>query len=421
MSADRLWVYLSDRPVGQLDRNDGRLSFTYGDDAHAPLSVTMPVRAEPYDDASSRAFFQNLLPEGAWRAALCRQLRLAEHDDFGLLMAIGADCAGAVALHPDPDWAPDCGRYAPLAIDELRRWAQNPAAGPAFAMAPGLRLSLAGAQDKLLIHIEDGAPYVCEGGAPSTVVLKPDIRDALTAIELSGFNELLTMSLAAACGLDTANCFWFAGSYAVERFDRARHSNVWTRLHQEDFAQISGTPALAKYEHDGGPGWRDCFSILNRHSAVPARDRLELLRRMLFNLCVGNFDAHAKNFALLHASDGHVRLAPAYDLVNTQIYPHLSRELAMTIGGIADPRRLDAAAWARFGADAGLRPPVIARYATAVTGAVRTALTQLLGIVEQRNPAIQDELYPARRRQQFFEEYAGVVRENCAVLEASFA
>lgn len=419
MNGNRLWVFLSERPVGQLDNEGGQLTFRYHADAHAPVSVTMSLRDEPYNDETTRAFFQNLLPEGAWRAALCRQLRVAEHDDFGLLRAVGADCAGAVALHADPEWRPTQGHYTPLSADELRSWTRNPAGRPAFAAAPGLRLSLAGAQDKLLVHMEDGLAFLCEAGAPSTVILKPDIQDGLSGIELSGLNELLTMTLADACGLESANAFWFAGSYAVKRFDRSKQDTAWIRLHQEDFAQLSGTPTLAKYEQQGGPGWRECFSLLDEHASVSARDRLELLRRLLFNLVVGNFDAHAKNFALLHALDGSVRLSPAYDLVNTEMYPTLSRELAMNIGGIVEPQRLDAAAWARFGADTRLRPTVIAHFANAITGAIRQSIDGLLSSVEAANPALLEDIYPARRRQQFFADYARRVRANCDVLERS--
>ncbi|MEX0900746.1 MAG: HipA domain-containing protein [Gammaproteobacteria bacterium] len=420
MNGNRLWVFLSDQPIGHLDNEGGQLAFCYRADAPAPVSVTMPLRAEPYLDEITRAFFQNLLPEGAWRAALCRQLRIAEHDDFGLLRAVGADCAGAVALHADPEWRPRQGRYAPLAVDELRNWTRNPAGRPAFTSAPGLRLSLAGAQDKLLVHMDDGLAYLCEDGAPSSVILKPDIQDPLSGIELSGLNELLTMTLADACGLETATVFWFAGSYAVKRFDRAPQDAAWVRLHQEDFAQLSGTPTLAKYEQQGGPGWRECFSLLDQYASVPARDRLELLRRLLFNLLVGNFDAHAKNFALLHAIDGSVRLSPAYDLVNTELYPALSRELAMSIGGEAAPSRLDAAAWARFGVDTRLRPTVIARFASTITGAIRQSIDGILATVEAANPALVEDVYPARRRQQFFADYVRRVRANCDLLERSF-
>ena len=137
------------------------------------------------------------MPEGSWRDALARQLGVSPDDDFGLLSAIGAECAGAVALRNQPDWVPEQARYSKPAKLELAKWMKNPAARPQLKATPGLRLSLAGAQDKLLIHIDQGRAFLCEGGAPSTVILKPDILDPFNQIELSALNELLAMRLAA--------------------------------------------------------------------------------------------------------------------------------------------------------------------------------------------------------------------------------
>lgn len=420
MKPDCLWVFLQDRPVGQLVRDRDGMQFTYLDNGPAAISVTLPRRDEPYPDQACRPFFQNLLPEGAWRQALCRALRIPDADDFRLLAAIGVDCAGAVALHDDPDWRRGRGHYRPLAAAELRRWVLDPTARPRVDAAPGLRLSLAGAQDKILIHLDDAAAYQCENGAPSTVILKPDIDDRHNAVELSGLNELLTMQIARACGLRVAEPLWYSAAYAVRRFDRREHADGWARLHQEDFAQISRVSANSKYEADGGPGWRLCFGILDNHARVPARDRLELLARLMFNLCIGNNDAHAKNFALLHDDGERPALAPAYDLLNTQVYPRLAPQMAMTVGGAATLQELNADAWARFGAEVGLRPPVLAGAAGAMTTAVRLHLPTLLERVESEFPEIADDLYPARRRRQFFHDYSEVVTQNCARLDVSF-
>jgi len=165
-----LFVFLSDRRIGVLHDRAGNLEFVYEPGVTAPLSVNLPVRAEPYDNASCRAFFDNLLPEGSWRQSICRQLRIDERNDFQLLVALGAECAGAVALHPDPDWTPAKGVYKETTEAELRKWVLNPAARPSLEASPGLRLSLAGAQDKMLLHLDGTTPRLCEGGAPSTVI-----------------------------------------------------------------------------------------------------------------------------------------------------------------------------------------------------------------------------------------------------------
>lgn len=417
----RLWVFLSDRRIGSLDDHAGDMQFTYEASVQTPLSVNLPVRGEPYSNAECRAFFDNLLPEGSWRQSICRQLRIDEKNDFQLLVAIGTECAGAVSLHPDPDWTPAQGSYKKTTEAELRQWALNPASRPSLQASPGLRLSLAGAQDKMLFHLDADTPYLCEDGAPSTIILKPDIRDTLNAVELSALNELLSAHLARKCGLNAVDAFWYAGAYAVRRYDRVLVDGAWTRLHQEDFAQIAGVPSASKYEEHGGPGWRACFNILDTKVSVPATQRIELINHLFFNQCLGNNDAHAKNFALLHRLDGGgPRLAPAYDLLCTQVYGTLSKTMAMAIGGEQHPDQLDRAAWVRFGRDTGFSFPALRRFAGSMAERAKAMLPALLAEVEAASSAVKSDVYPLTRRAKFFKHYAAVVANNCDRLAKSF-
>lgn len=102
------------------------------------------------------------------------------------------------------------------------------------------------------------------------------------------------------------------------------------RLHQEDFAQALGVPSQRKYASEGGPTFRHIFGLLRSAATRPARDVLKLTDAAIFNLIIGNADAHAKNFSLLHAG-ATVRLAPLCDLLSTISYPELSAKLAMKI------------------------------------------------------------------------------------------
>ncbi len=413
----RLWVFLSDRRIGSLDDQSGRLTFTYGPSVTTPLSVHLPIRTDPFDDAQCRPFFNNLLPEGSWRQAVCRQLRIDENNDFALLKALGSECAGAVTLDQDPDWAPDKGNYKQTTEADLRRWVLNPAARPSIQATPGLRLSLAGAQDKLLIYLDRDAPYLCEGGAPSNVILKPDIQDNFNSVKLSGFNELLSTTLARKCGLNAAEPFWYAAAYAVHRYDRVTVDGKMTRLHQEDFAQITGVPSASKYEEHGGPGWKSSFAIIDAHAAVPARDRLELLNRLLFNICLGNNDAHSKNFALLHDLGGRrPSLAPAYDLVCTMVYPMLSKDMAMKIGGQPNPNVLDGEAWARFCNDTGFTSAPLKKFSVEMATRIKSSLQGLETKVEEAHPGLKEDIYPGRRRTAFFKSYSAVIKKNCDLL-----
>jgi serine/threonine-protein kinase HipA len=132
------------------------------------------------------------------------------------------------------------------------------------------------------------------------------------------------------------------------------------RLHQEDFAQALAVPSQRKYASEGGPTFRDIFALLREAATRPARDLLRLLDATIFNLIIGNADAHAKNFSLLHV-DGTVRLAPLYDLLSTVAYPDLSPKLAMKIAKKATLEEIEPRHWDRFADETGMGAPYLHR------------------------------------------------------------
>jgi serine/threonine-protein kinase HipA len=135
-------------------------------------------------------------------------------------------------------------------------------------------------------------------------------------------NEATCLRLAAACELAVpeAELLDVAGLpvLAVRRYDRqdSPDGHIPARLHQEDGCQATATPPGLKYEEQGGPALRDLASLL-RNFGDP-RDVASLLRRTTFNMAVGNADAHAKNFSVLHDPDSpEIGLAPLYDVLST--------------------------------------------------------------------------------------------------------
>jgi len=130
------------------------------------------------------------------------------------------------------------------------------------------------------------------------------------------------------------------------------------RVHQEDFCQALGVPPEKKYANEGGPTFADCFSLLRTTSAVPGPDLLGLLDAAIFNVIVGNADAHGKNFSILHRNTG-PRLAPLYDLLSTAFYPEFAATFAMKIGRRSSLGELDAKGWKRFADDAGIGWPLV--------------------------------------------------------------
>jgi len=209
---------------------------------------------------------------------------------------------------------------------------------PLLAGDDGLRLSLAGAQDKIAVGLHGDKITLIKGTSPTTHILKPVIGD----IKDSVHNELFCMRLAKLVGINVpATEIRYVNDtpyFLVERYDRVQDSNgKIRRLHQEDFCQALGIMPEIKYEREGGPGFARCQEVLRTHSAKPAVDQIALLERLIFNYLIGNSDAHGKNFSLLYSGGNKPKLAPAYDLLSTAVYPDLSVKMAMKIGGKYKP------------------------------------------------------------------------------------
>lgn len=328
------------RETGRLARQRGTLSFSYTPEARALgdglplLSVSMPTRGRAYNGAVPAAFFEGLLPEGEARRMIAYDFDLAEQDVMGLLRKLGRDCAGALVILPEGEEPETAGEPEP--IDEASVATRLAALRHApLGVDERVRVSLAGAQEKLLLaRLKDGWGLPVNG-APSTHILKtahPIWAQAIT-------NEGFCLRIAHHSGVPAAGATIesFAGREAlvIERYDRATGSEGVVRLHQEDFCQAHGLDSRHKYEDARGPSLRRCADTLARWSS--GRDQLErLLEIVTINLLVGNADAHAKNLSLLHGPDGQIILAPAYDLMSTIYYEQVSPVIGMFVNGIRD-------------------------------------------------------------------------------------
>lgn len=349
--ARTLKVYFDGELVGRLTQDgSGQMRFQYDNawrekpDAMA-LSRSLPLRAEPFTQKECRGFFGGTLPEEGNRKVIARILGISDKNDFAMLEQIGGECAGAISFHAEDEViSADAQRYRELGDDELAKVLRELPRRPLMAGEDGIRLSLAGAQDKIAVRVDDGRISIPRGSAPSSHILKP----AIDTWEGVVFNEAFCMRLARACDLNTSHVeigkVEEIDYLLVRRYDRVRNkageeaseeAGAIRRVHQEDFCQALGVPSEKKYQSEGGPSLTACFELLREASTVPALDLRDLLDAVIFNLLIGNHDAHAKNFSLLYLPGGEVRLAPLYDLVCTVFYPELTDKMAMKIGGEA--------------------------------------------------------------------------------------
>jgi serine/threonine-protein kinase HipA len=350
--------------VGTLRPIDGVLEFEYARhwlkraDAF-PLSPRLALRDEPWRGDEVAFFFANLLPEGPVLDALLQLRRLPRGNLYRLLEAFGRECAGAFSIVPEAevDNAPGEPCYTQYSrrqlTADLAKLRDNI---PLLGSHAKLRLSLAGAQNKIPVRYADGQLSLPVGNAPTTHILKP----ALQPVRLfphSVLNEAFCLRLAGALGMQVPNIVVLQEPEPVlliERYDRKITNGNVERLHQLDLCQLDGVLPANKYESDGGPGYRECFAMIDAFSASPAVDRLRLVDWTIFNYLVGNADAHAKNLSMLYGVGGHLRLAPAYDLLATSYWKELSDKMAMAIGGERRPAWVHARHWQRLCEGVGL-------------------------------------------------------------------
>lgn len=373
----QLAVWLLGEHIGTLAQIEGRLRFSYTTDwleknttkdgsggDTIPLSQSLPLRAEPFDDRAARPYFAGLLPEGHKRNLIAQALHVSGKNDFGLLDGIGGECAGAVTLlepGQNPETTDSAGEVRWLDGAQLLRLLAEMPKRPMLAGEDGIRLSLAGAQDKLPVVAESNRIGVPLQGTSSSHIIKPPI----TGVDGSVFNEGFCMRLAAALKLDVARATIHGISdqrfLLVERYDRqlAKQGKAGQpqlqRLHQEDFCQALGVAPETKYQNEGGPDLTEAFDLVRRATRPSAPNTLRLLDFVVFNALIGNHDAHAKNFSLLYTQQGAV-LAPMYDALSTAVYPELSDKMAMKIGSKYKFADVQARHWEQFALAAALSP-----------------------------------------------------------------
>ncbi len=255
-------------------------------------------------------WFSNLLPEGYLRRYLAQRAHVKSEREFFLLWALGQDLPGAVVVQPA-----DGGEYPPTVhhgyVKEFREKA--------------LRFSLAGVQLKFsaIADARKGLTIPVRGIGGDRIIKLPSRQfDALPE------NEYSMMELARDIGIDVPSVklirvdaienlpddidTFGTHAFAIDRFDRPSGGKP---IHFEDFAQVFGIYPEAKYDK---ASIRNIASVVGLESHQ--KDIEELVRRLVFNVLIGNADMHLKNWSLMYTDQQNASLAPAYDFVSTICY-----------------------------------------------------------------------------------------------------
>lgn len=405
-------VFHQDNLVGQLDESARGLSFTYGAEwqkleSRFAISVSMPIRTEPFPSDVTTPWFANLLPEDRQLEQISQLLGRSQADVYGLLESIGRETAGALSIGgPEPTAEAEYRKLDDQELaDTIRRLPQR----PLLAGDQDVTMSLAGAQTKLGVAIFNEQIFLPLHGATSTHILKPASERLFATVE----NELLCMRLAAKCGLPVAQTSIKAVGpkfcLLIKRYDRhIVDAHRVRRTHQEDFCQALGYFPTQKYEARHGPGFKDLFSVIDRFSRRFVRDRLALLDLTIFACAIGDTDRHGKNFSLI-LTDGGPRLAPGYDLLTALPYDGITRNLAMKIADKNRAEYIERRHWERFAEDVHLAPAATVR-----------RVAQLAASMSQQVIALADELAsefpPSRDALQLF---AAEIQKQSAKVAAS--
>lgn len=349
--------------VGTIGLDAERFTFQYDSEwlkrsEAFPISLRLPLQQSAFGTAEAHPFFANLLPEGSVRIAIARRIKISADNDFALLKALGGDCAGALSIN-----TPLNGGKAPAELGELRPLpdsifenANDTQSVYAAVIGEGrIRLSLAGAQDKLPVFVDHNQKiYIPVGSATSNAILKVPS----STLKYLPENEVFMSLLAAQAGLETcASQLVQTGkrrSALIKRYDRAvQPDGMLKRIHQEDMCQALGVLSTRKYETEGGLSFASIYRLIQATSNRVPKDPADLLTWNIFSLLAGNADGHAKNLSILYDRSG-PRLAPMYDLVCTRIYPRLDRHHAMRIGTRSDPGEIAASDWQQLANELGI-------------------------------------------------------------------
>ena len=384
-----LFVLLSDRVVGRVTQDDrARFSFIYDEgwrDVRGtyPLSLSMPLAAIEHRHEAISAYVWGLLPDNElvldrW----AKRFQVSARNPFALIANVGEDCAGAVQfVRPerlDAVLAGETGDVAWLENAEIAARIRQLREDQSAWRRPGDtgQFSLAGAQPKTALLLQDGRWGVPSGRIPTTHILKPPSAD----FDGHADNEHFCLALAHALGLPVATStvmrFEDEVVFVVDRYDRQATDRGVIRIHQEDMCQALGVPPTHKYENEGGPGVSAIAGLLREHSRASAEDVQTFLDALALNWLIGGTDAHAKNYSILIGAAGRIRLAPLYDVASILPYGDFDPmrvKLAMKIGGKYRLRDISPRNWEKVADELGLDQRAISERIRAMADALPAA------------------------------------------------
>ena len=356
--------------VGQLsiDKNE-QYYFEYHQnwiDTQFSISPHLPFHAK-LSSVSIKRFLENLIPEGEGLEDIATFVHISKNNIFAMMHTIGYDTAGALMFGESSKNYEAIFREIPP--KELSDRIEQLESKSIAIWDKTVRLSLAGVQAKLPVIIKDEKIGLGNGTLSSTHIMKFQTKKHLHIV----VNELFCMTLAKKIGLNVADVelkrFEQYPVLLVKRFDRIYKENFVKRLHIIDGCQMLDLPPSYKYEQNFG-NLRDVAYIREGASfkklfkstklcSVPAIAQLELLNWAMFNLIIGNSDAHGKNFSFFVDKRG-IKATPFYDMLCVMMYD-FDHNLAMAYGDEFNPNEVFAYQLREFADDVGVNHKLVSK------------------------------------------------------------
>ena len=390
-----LEVYWEKDLVGRLWLENEEMQFEYSKNwlyhkDSIPISPRLPLIPHLPPPMEVKCFFSNLLPESNIRNLLAKKYGISTDNHFSLLKEIGGECAGALSIQPkflSLDKKPD---YKIISHQELNQMIDNRPIAPLLLGQKEIRMSLAGAQDKLPVFFKNNKMYLPQGDLPSSHIFKPPSLNWKDIV----INELFCMTLAKNSGLNTPQVKLYStdkyNCFLIERYDRIENQEGLQRIHQIDFCQALGLMPYQKYQKEGGSiNLKKCFEFVKQNSSYPQQDITQLISWLVFNVITGNCDAHGKNLSLLIYKNGIQKLAPFYDMVCTAVYAGVSSQLAMSIGGEYNLKNINTANWKKLSQDLGIEFSFFKTTGLQMIQNIENNISSSMNDVLQQMPSLQ--------------------------------
>ncbi|MBE7635941.1 type II toxin-antitoxin system HipA family toxin [Sneathiella sp. P13V-1] len=427
---DTVEIFYSRFVVGRIfvDSETG-LSFSYENKwkntaGNFPISTTMPVGDDQYE--TILPWIANLLPEEQQLASLTEILKLASSDPLALLKEIGGDTAGALSIGEPSErdnWKfISLKEYYGAKNEEtsLIAHVSDLEQRPFMAGEEGIRLSLAGGQKKTVLTVlgtnnkpklglpEEGDQLaIPTAGAPSTIIVKPQNERLPGIVE----NEAYCLALARLIGIEAVEAMISkAGDkklLIVSRYDRSVTGNGGIkRLHQEDFAQANGIYPTQKYEKGTVPGLT-LKALMQTGKRLQPADRPKLLDQVIFNILIGNTDAHAKNYSIL-LND--CTLAPLYDVSTVLLWKkqNINQKYAQKLAGKSrETKRLEGRHWDIIAKEIGANPRNLKVQIRKIVDAMVTKRNEAIELISCQPDASEESV----------KEFAEVIEQNALTIE----